>query len=373
MKVLNCVQKLIEVVVLNRDCFPISSYQKKESTSVEDYAKQYTRDHIMRYWKHDLYSTFCLNIYLREPNGGTNVVLLEKWTFQCLRGGGNEQVSRTSLSRRFGILIRSLYCYVRLLPIFHSSKVGSASLMFKIENTRLKGSEVSEAESLLTNEFLFPRLPSPALGFLTVKVAYVSSEQMKIAPRFDVSLLNAAVGPQQVDSPTRNTSLPMPIPDAKVTRDRSISGSGPSMQPKQSRSSGERSRSSDSSPLYLQETPNSAYMGERRDTEYAPSSVSPAGMTPPFSAGAHDYLFSRTPEGYTSTVALAGSAPRRDSLPPLCPVFNLLSTSPQFSTMVDISAVRNKFLNSVSLSNQPLELNPKYLVRSVIYTTRDFL
>ena len=69
--------------------------------------------------------------------------------------------------------------------------------------------------------------------------------------------------------------------------------------------------------------------------KYSPASISPIGITPPFSAG----ILSRPPEAY----ALALSRPR-DGIPPL-PNNILMSTSPQQLTpLIDISMIRNKFL-----------------------------
>jgi len=165
----------------------------------------------------------------------------------------------------------------------------------------------------------------------------------------------------------------MPIPEASPGRHRSTSVSGPSRG--QSSSSAERSRSSDSNTSFLQEgmgfapTSSSSSGGDnhplhsavgcayklsdqKREYDFGPSSISPAGITPPFSI---DNTLSRTPEGYA--VALSGSVMRqREGFPPLIPAVNLLSTSPQFSSMMDINMLRSKVINQGNRLNESSKL-----------------
>ena len=56
-------------------------------------------------------------------------MLAERWTFQCLRGSLASASTRESRAgARMSILIRSMYCYVRLLPGTFSLFLSSSPL-----------------------------------------------------------------------------------------------------------------------------------------------------------------------------------------------------------------------------------------------------
>ena len=175
-KVIYCVQKLVEIIVYSRNCFPAPFLSSKEPSSKESNMKhsiQYTKEHIFRNWKHDVYSSLNLTIYLKVNSN--DLVLLESWTFRCLRGGNDQISGRSNLSRRIGILIRSLYCYVRLLPAFNLSYMNPDSLVFKFDPQTS-----SETLIPLSNDFVFPRLISPPIGFLIAKVSYLDIKKIKV-------------------------------------------------------------------------------------------------------------------------------------------------------------------------------------------------
>lgn len=343
-KLLSCVKKSVDVISYSRNCRPLP-YVNIESSLSKDKSEEYVNESLRHKWRHDLYSTLSLSVYIRDNSrDDVSLNLLERWTFQCLRGGHEvTNGQRSGLSRRIGILIRSMYCYVRMLPAFHLSKSRRSSFVFKFDcNEAADG-------TTFTNEFSFPRLPAPSIGFLLVKVSYFSAESITRAPRIRLSQLqripssSSSASSPRIGSPSRNASLPMPIPDASGNRHRA--GSSSAVNTGQPTEAGvERPRSLDSNPLYLQEgfRNNEDSLRKEAPYTYSPASISPIGITPPFSCG----ILSKTPEAYAMSLLR-----QRDGIPPL-PSNSLLSTSPQQLTpMVDISMLRNKFLLGQQQSN----------------------
>ena len=445
--VVYCAEHLIQVVVVSRKSCPISafkplsvpssstsssssSFPSSSSTTAADTAAPhlyvydstipnkkefltlYARDYISRTWKYDLYSPFSLSIYLRESDEDNSLILIERWTFQCVRGSSNNNYAnndsgRSSLSRRISILIRSLYCYVRMLPAFHIGARGSTSLIFKIGAasalSTITGTGLTGGEKL-RNEFTFPKLPSSVVGFMTIRVTYMDPDDIKDAPRVNLEEVNKHT---HAAIPSRLT-MPMPIPSsssdsskkqvppsmlattALITttsntpggnlRHRSVSiGNDPGSNPNQSRHKEDtsishhanandaidhqRSRSSDSAPLYLQEviggvsnpmctsSSSTSNQQQQQQQQFTPSSASPpfpVNFTPPF---ANDYLFSQTPDGGGYNISLSSSliarqqkdnSSRSSDRSPIIP--NLLSTSPQIGSIppIDLSFVRGR-------------------------------
>ena len=422
--VVNCVSRLIQVIVVSHNCCPISAFKpvsisasssSPSSTNtaryvydtdipnIKKFSTQYAEDYISRSWKYDPYTPFTLSIYLRESVESDNLVLIERWTFQCVRGvsnSGNSNMNNhasndnvRALSRRIGILIRSLYCYVRLLPAFSRSTPSSTSMIFKLGTST--ETKTNDGNMFLKNEFTFPKLPSSVVGFTIVKVSYMDPDDIKDAPRVQMEQIikhtHAAI-------PSRLT-MPMPIPSSSTSISSSVSRN-PSSLPSQitmttkrhhyysttttgggdgttidrhrnllQRGDGtylsddtsdvinnHRSRSSDSAPLYLQE-------------QFAPSSASPPFL---FS---NETLFSKTPDGNNNgggyNISLSTSLIARQSrdnnirnsggdLSPIIP--NLLSTSPQIHSIppLDLSYIRtnnnNNNHNSNIINNDPYAL-----------------
>ena len=175
----------------------------------------------------------------------------------------------------------------------------------------------------------------------------------------------------------------MLIPEANLGRYRSNSMNDPNFALLKKTSPGERSRSSDSNPLFLQEAQygvikcfqyftilykfdkflNQFFLGAliqlnnlkiNHETEYNATSISPLGITPPFST---ESILSRTPEGYYgSYMPIAGISTNkiRDGIPPLSPAVKLLSTSPQQNTILDVMNIRNLALSTV---NKAIDFN----------------
>ena len=171
-KVFTCVQKLIDIILLSRKATPLDEISRLYNCA--EYVKSCTK-----IWRSNVFSTLCLEIFSRNSPD----VLLEKWSFHCLRIGGDVLSGRSTLGRRIGIIIRTLYCHVRLLPAFHISLDSTNSLQFRI--SCYLGDSLSSPGY---ENYRYPNIPVPYVGQLTVNVDYLNTRVLQEAALNNPSL-----------------------------------------------------------------------------------------------------------------------------------------------------------------------------------------
>ena len=91
----------------------------------------------------DPFIPICLEIFYSDASRN-NMVRLEKWLFSYMKEGGGFQASMhpgvnagvgsstPTNARRIGLLMRTLYCFARLLPAFYISTSSSVQLFYRI-------------------------------------------------------------------------------------------------------------------------------------------------------------------------------------------------------------------------------------------------
>ncbi|KAJ1403232.1 hypothetical protein B484DRAFT_437437, partial [Ochromonadaceae sp. CCMP2298] len=82
-------------------------------SDIADYCRQF-----LAQWRRDLSRPLMLDVYIFDPKVSKHI-LLERWRFEYLQRELRDARQLAYIHRRILTLVRSLYCFVRLLPGFH--------------------------------------------------------------------------------------------------------------------------------------------------------------------------------------------------------------------------------------------------------------
>lgn len=165
-------------------------------------------------WRKKLTSPLFLDIFL--INDDSHPVLMERWKFSYTRREDAKDGRFSSVNRRIVTFLRTLYCFVRLLPGFQvlRMKPHIPILNFAIYNPDVY-SPINFSNETYTYEF--PTLNTPR-GFLTIGVTYINTsvlqnilhlESVATLPEFSPSTSRRA---ERAGSYHRSSTAAIPIP-----------------------------------------------------------------------------------------------------------------------------------------------------------------
>ena len=172
------IQKSFEIVVSchDKNCFPRieqNSTIRQESINI-DYIRARTKE-----LKHNLHLSFALDLYLDvDNNRGVKSVLLERWNIHYdLKRKDMKEGGISSVNKHVGILVRTIYSFVRLLPAFQlSTQSTQCPLSFRIYDAETEGRDKFLAETVSYN---FPDIPTQ-FGHLSIRMRYMDSARIKV-------------------------------------------------------------------------------------------------------------------------------------------------------------------------------------------------
>ena len=165
--------KSLEIVVEchSRNCTPRITEKKSNDQYLEISTKEL---------HNQLYTPYRLDLYLDvDNNNGLSSVLIERWMFHFDNRKKDAKEARIgTVKKQCGILMKTLYCFVRLLPSFQFSTQSShCPLSFRVYpyNTSV-------------NEEKFPIKPTPyhfppigtQHGYFTLSLNYLDSSSIKV-------------------------------------------------------------------------------------------------------------------------------------------------------------------------------------------------
>lgn len=189
------IQKSFEIVVSchDKNCVPrveAPSGRHSDSTNF-DYIKYKTKE-----LKQNLHTPYVLDLFLDvDNNKGVKSLLLERWNIHYDTKRRDTKEGRiSSVNKHIGIMMRTLYCFVRLLPAFQlSTQSRQCPISFRIYNAE-SGFENRDRFETSVMSYAFPPIPTP-FGNLTLTLRYLDSESIKAIYSEDV--------PAQLPSPAQ--------------------------------------------------------------------------------------------------------------------------------------------------------------------------
>lgn len=168
------IMKSFEIVVAchAQNCTPRS---KKNYSSNFEYIKNSTRDLTT-----NLYLPYRLDVYLDvDNNNGMSSVLIESWVFHYDNRKRDSKEGRISaVNKHVGILMRTLYCFVRLLPAFQlSTQSSNCPLSFQLYP--VVDHSTDNYFALKPLNYHFPPIPTQ-FGYFSLSLKYLDSQSIKV-------------------------------------------------------------------------------------------------------------------------------------------------------------------------------------------------
>lgn len=166
--------KSFEIVIAchAQNCTPRS---KKDYSSNFEYIKTATKDLTA-----NLYLPYRLDVYLDvDNNNGMSSVLIESWLFHYDNRKRDSKEGRISaVNKHVGILMRTLYCFVRLLPAFQlSTQSSNCPLSFLIYPVLDHAGDNNFPLKPL--KYHFPPIPTQ-YGYFSLSLKYLDSQSIKV-------------------------------------------------------------------------------------------------------------------------------------------------------------------------------------------------
>ena len=173
--VFDCFQKSSDIILQGRRCSLepeiVSSFQNRDAPSSfrdnTDYCNQVLKD-----WRVNLNSPLVLDVSLLDPES-KEFYLMERWKVIYKRKDDTKDGRLSAVSRRIITLMRTLYCFVRLLPGFQLLNMCPKIpfLTFRLYNPEQPSSRNFVCES---SYYDFPRIQT-FRGTLYLGVRYMSA------------------------------------------------------------------------------------------------------------------------------------------------------------------------------------------------------
>mmetsp|Transcript_14505 Transcript_14505/g.24071 ORF Transcript_14505/g.24071 Transcript_14505/m.24071 type:complete len:742 (+) Transcript_14505:277-2502(+) len=139
------------------------------------YIKKHTRD-----LERNIHIPFTLDVYLDvDNNNGISSLLIERWKIHYeVKKRETKEERASSVNKHIGIMMRTLYCYVRLLPSFQlSTKSKDCPISFKIHVSDLTIDE-NDRFVAKTSSYRLPVIPTPS-GNLSIRLRYIEANDIK--------------------------------------------------------------------------------------------------------------------------------------------------------------------------------------------------
>jgi hypothetical protein len=168
--------KSLEIVVSchDKNCSPRVKPGEEVPNNLS-YIKKRTRD-----LERNIHIPFTLDVYLDvDNNNGVSSLLIERWKIHYeVKKRETKEERASSVNKHIGIMMRTLYCYVRLLPSFQlSTKSKDCPISFRIHVSDLT---VDEKDRFLakTSSYSLPVIPTPS-GNLSIRLRYIEANDIK--------------------------------------------------------------------------------------------------------------------------------------------------------------------------------------------------
>lgn len=129
-------------------------------------------------WKKDLNKPLILEIYIFDPKMNKHY-LMERWKFEYVKNTEVKEARQlTVINRRILTLLRSLYCFVRLMPGFNLINISQkpATLNFQLFE------QSNSQPSSFSHEFSHYKFTpvSTSKGVLQISVRFITSQVVKV-------------------------------------------------------------------------------------------------------------------------------------------------------------------------------------------------
>jgi hypothetical protein len=177
--VFDCFQKSCDIILQGRQCY-LEPENNSSSSSPDanyknnsDYCSQVLRD-----WRVNLNAPLVLDVSLLDPTS-KEYVLMERWKIIYKSKDDNKDGRLSSVSRRLVTLMRTLYCYVRLLP---GMQLLNMCTMTQQLSFRLYNPEQASSKNFVyePSTYDFPRIQT-FRGTLYLGVRYMTVNTLQVS------------------------------------------------------------------------------------------------------------------------------------------------------------------------------------------------
>ena len=213
--ILNTYHQAAEVILTGRNAeiSPSLTSQVRAylDLSLKDYITQ-----LISTWKKNIAAPLVIDLYLCD-NDTNEAILMERWKFIYNRNDDSRDGRFTTVQKKVITFIRSLYCFVRLLPGFQLLKLSSniVNINCTFYNPDKNGVPTSFIHETIT--YQFPQLLTPR-GILLVELKYINGSNLqkilKIASKLTILTSPMSKGGNYNTTPqsSKSNATPIPIP-----------------------------------------------------------------------------------------------------------------------------------------------------------------
>ena len=211
--ILNTYHQAAEVILTGRNAeiSPSLTSQGRAylDLSLKDYITQ-----LISTWKKNIAAPLVIDLYLYD-NDKNESLLMERWKFVYNRNDDSRDGRFTTVQKKVITFIRSLYCFVRLLPGFQLLKLSPniVNINCTFYNPDKNGVPTSFIHETIT--YQFPQLLTPR-GILLVELKYINGSNLqkilKIASKLTILTSPMSKGGSYNTAPQSNKSNATPIP-----------------------------------------------------------------------------------------------------------------------------------------------------------------
>jgi hypothetical protein len=183
--IFDCLLKSIEIVLMSHgnNCIP-SGFIAAPDNPVDnvEFVRVTTKQ-----LKRNIHTGYVLDLLMDiEVNGKLRKVLVERWKIRYEDKNNNEKNS--NLNKHVGILMRTLYCFVRLLPSYQISITRKCNFSFKLYDPQTHVDRCDEFPVKDTVSYVFPPVPT-TFGYFTMRVRYVDSAALRVSCQIIISCI----------------------------------------------------------------------------------------------------------------------------------------------------------------------------------------
>lgn len=170
--------KSLEIIVSchDKNCTPRVKPGDKIPNNLV-YIKHRTRD-----LERNIHIPFTLDVYLDvDNNNGISSLLIERWKLHYeVKQHESKEERASTVNKHIGIMIRTLYCYVRLLPSFQlSTKSRDCPISFRLYVSDLSVDGTGTDQFVTrTSSYNLPLIPTRC-GNLSIRLKYIDANDIK--------------------------------------------------------------------------------------------------------------------------------------------------------------------------------------------------
>lgn len=169
--IVDCIQKSIDIILESHtDCVLFGHTGNGNNLEyVRLVTKQLTRN---------IHTGYFLDILMDiEFQGKIRKILVARWKIRYEEKVNNGKLSY--LNKHVGILLRTLYCFVRLLPAYQLSVTRRCQFSFKLYDPDTNVDRIDDFPSKDTMSYIFPHIPTQ-YGTFTIRTRYVDTNVLKV-------------------------------------------------------------------------------------------------------------------------------------------------------------------------------------------------